>query len=82
VSPESVARTGKVSTMADREVIAAIILAGMLANARGTSQTPASLIPTAIGAADDLIKALDASPSLAGPVGFTRQDDEPPPGTP
>jgi hypothetical protein len=68
--------------MADREVIAAIILAGMLANARGTSQTPASLIPTAIGAADDLIKALDASPSLAGPVGFTRQDDEPPPGTP
>jgi hypothetical protein len=67
--------------MADRELIAAIILAGLLA--RNTSASPGDLAPDAVAAADKLIKSLDTSSSLTGPVGFTRQDgDEPPPGTP
>jgi hypothetical protein len=43
----------------------------------------ADLAPDAVAAADKLIKALDTSSSLTGPVGLTRQnDDEPPLGTP
>jgi hypothetical protein len=38
---------------------------------------------SAIEAADKLRAALEGSPKLTGPVGFTSQnDDEPPPGTP
>jgi hypothetical protein len=66
--------------MADRELIAAIILAGLLA--RNTSASPDDLALDAVAAADKLIKSLDTSSSLTGPVGFTAQDDEAPPGTP
>jgi hypothetical protein len=68
--------------MADRELIAAIILAGLLA--RNTSASPDELAPSAIEAADKLRAALEGSPKLSGPVGFTSQnnEDEPPPGTP
>jgi len=70
-----------VSTMADRELIAAIILAGLLA--RNTGASADELAPSAIEAADKLRAALEGSPKLSGPVGFTSQnDDEPPPGTP
>ena len=71
----------EVSTMADRELIAAIILAGLLA--RNTSASSDDLAPSAIEAADKLRASLELSPKLTGPVGFTSQDDdEPPPGTP
>jgi hypothetical protein len=67
--------------MADRELIAAIILAGLLA--RNTGASADDLAPSAIEAADKLRAALEGSPKLSGPVGFTSQnDDEPPPGTP
>ncbi len=67
--------------MADRELIAAIILAGLLA--RNGSASADDLAPSAIEAADKLRAALEGSPKLTGPVGFTSQnDDEPPPGTP
>jgi hypothetical protein len=38
--------------MADRELIPAIILAGLLAKYQGTTETPASLMGAAIDAAD------------------------------
>ena len=67
--------------MANRELIAAIILAGLLA--RNTAENPDKLAVDAVGHADKLIKALETSPNLTGPIGFTSQnDDEPPPGTP
>jgi hypothetical protein len=79
----NVSKPEKACTMADRETTAAIILAGLLVKAQGTSQTPAQLIPDAVAAADELIKALETSPNLTGPVGFTsHNDDVPPPGTP
>jgi hypothetical protein len=67
--------------MADRELIAAIILAGLLV--RHPTSSPDNLARDAADAADKLIKALDTSSSLPGPIGFTGQDDdEAPPGTP
>jgi hypothetical protein len=69
--------------MADRELIAAIILAGLLA--RNTTASTDDLARDAVDAVDKLIKALDASPTPTGPFGFKwlgEGDKTPPPGTP
>ena len=51
--------------------------------ARNTAENPDKLAVDAVGHADKLIKALETSLNLTGPIGFTSQnDDEPPPGTP
>jgi hypothetical protein len=66
--------------MADRDLIAAIIFASLLV--RHPTGSPDDLARDAADATDKLIKALDTSSNLTGPVGFTGQDEEPPPGTP
>jgi hypothetical protein len=66
--------------MADRVLIAAIILAGLIN--RHPAESPNNLISSAVEAADKLIDAVNASPGETVPLNARWQGDEPPPGTP
>ena len=66
--------------MADRELIAAIILAGLLAK---SIASPDDLVDQALKTADKLINAATAaSPGDPGPHTLRWEGEERPPGTP